>query len=96
MRRLRGNLLTFEGEGLPEPRTRGRKSYRATSPLQPRRDGHASSASTSPEAPILPISCLTPEQTAKMKINVELNVQIFRLRKIDNSTEEITLDLGIT
>ena len=36
------------------------------------------------------------EVTAKMKIDVQLNVQIFRVRKIDNSTEEITLDLGIT
>lgn len=36
------------------------------------------------------------ELTAKMKIDVQLNVQIFRVRKIDNSTEEITLDLGIT
>jgi hypothetical protein len=30
------------------------------------------------------------------KIDVQLNVQIFRVRKIDNSSEEITLDLGIT
>ena len=39
---------------------------------------------------------LTIEDTAKLKIDVQLNVQIFRLRKIDNSTEEVTLDLGIT
>ena len=32
----------------------------------------------------------------RQKIDVQLNVQIFRLRKIDNSDESITLDLGIT
>lgn len=43
-----------------------------------------------------PTEFLPIQVTAKMKIDVQLNVQIFRVRKIDNSTEEITLDLGIT
>jgi hypothetical protein len=36
---------------------------------------------------------LKPE---RKKIEVQLNVQIFRLRRIENSSEEVTLDLGIT
>ena len=53
-----------------------------------------------PPAPLIPglgeSKPFVPMKKFSEKIDVQLNVQIFRVRRIEDSSEEITLDLGIT